>query len=197
LGLLADELPPDRFTDAGLPRILVKIGFSNRLNDMVVSKTEIFDQVRTLLAGKGLSVKHEDQSRPWGGFFVLDETEINKFLHLFFEGNEQGKSPGQKLSPKVLLVAPASRLSWQYHNRRSEIWTVIKGPVKVVMSDTDQESQSAHLDDGASISLKQGQRHRLIGLNTWGIVAEIWQHVNPSTPSDEEDIIRVQDDYNR
>jgi mannose-6-phosphate isomerase len=197
LGLLADELLPDRFTDAGLPRILVRIGFANRLNDMVVSKTEIFNEIRTFLASKGLSVKYEDQTRPWGGFFVLDETEINKFLHLFFEGIEHGNSSRHKMSPKVLLVAPASRLSWQYHNRRSEIWRVIKGPVKVVMSDTDQESQSAHLDDGASISLKQGQRHRLIGLNTWGIVAEIWQHVNPSAPSDEEDIIRVQDDYNR
>jgi mannose-6-phosphate isomerase len=164
---------------------------------MAISKTEIFDEIRTLLNSKGLSVKHEDQSRPWGGFFVLDENEIDKFLNLFFQGIEPGKPLGQRLSPKVLLVAPESRLSWQYHNRRAEIWTVIKGPVKVVMSDTDRETEAVDLHAGASISLKQGQRHRLIGLNTWGIVAEVWQHVNPGVPSDEEDIVRVQDDYQR
>lgn len=166
-------------------------------NDLMVSKTEIFSEVKTLLNDKGLSVKREDQSRPWGGFFVLDESEIDRFLKLFFKAIDHGKVSGQKLSPKVLLVAPQSRLSWQYHNRRAEIWTVIKGPVQVAISDTDHESQAADLNPGDAISLKQGQRHRLIGLDTWGIVAEIWQHIDPSTPSDEEDIVRVQDDYSR
>jgi hypothetical protein len=45
--------------------------------------------------------------------------------------------------------------------------------------------------------LKQGERHRLIGLDGWGIVAEIWQHTNAQQPSDEDDIVRVQDDFGR
>jgi len=28
---------------------------------------------------------------------------------------------GEKLSPKILIVNPEARLSWQYHNRRGEI----------------------------------------------------------------------------
>jgi hypothetical protein len=42
-----------------------------------------------------------------------------------------------------------------------------------------------------------GQRHRLIGLDQWGVVAEIWQHTDSENPSDESDIVRLQDDFGR
>jgi mannose-6-phosphate isomerase-like protein (cupin superfamily) len=164
---------------------------------MAISKAEVFNEIRQLIQDKGLSIRNEDQTRPWGGFFVLDENDIAKFIGLFFNTVSPAQVAGQKLSPKVLVVASNSRLSWQYHNRRAEVWTVMRGPVQVVMSDTDEEKESVKIDAGKSLSLKQGQRHRLIGLDTWGIVAEIWQHTDPSRPSDEEDIIRVQDDYKR
>ena len=51
--------------------------------------------------------------------------------------------------------------------------------------------------EGDQIILKQGERHRLIGLNDYGVVAEIWQHTDKKNPSDEEDIVRVQDDFGR
>lgn len=164
---------------------------------MLKTKAEIFGEVRNFVNEKGLTIKREDQTRPWGGFFVLDENEIERFIKLFFNDIDAEKVAGQKLSPKILLVAPNCRLSWQYHHRRAEVWTVLRGPVQVVMSDNDQEKESVDLEAGSSISLRQGQRHRLIGMNDWGIVAEIWQHANPAFPSDEEDIVRVQDDFNR
>ena len=49
---------------------------------------------------------------------------------------------------------------------------------------------------GDQIKLQQGIRHRLVGLKDFGVVAEIWQHTDP-VPSDEDDIIRVQDDFGR
>ena len=49
---------------------------------------------------------------------------------------------------------------------------------------------------GDQVKLGQGERHRLIGLTDYGIVAEIWQHTE-KVPSDEEDIVRVQDDFKR
>ncbi|MFZ4770871.1 MAG: hypothetical protein ACOYLO_11885, partial [Ferruginibacter sp.] len=64
-------------------------------------------------------------------------------------------------------------------------------------SDTDIEAKQRTLTEGKIIKLKQGERHRLIGLEGWGIVAEIWQHTDASHPSDEEDIVRVQDDFGR
>jgi mannose-6-phosphate isomerase len=161
------------------------------------SKAEVFDKVRGLLNTHGLSASNEDQTRPWGGFFVVNENQITKFLRLFFPTIDPAQFEGQKLSPKILLVAPHCRLSWQYHNRRAEVWTVLEGPVQVAISDHDDEAEAVKLDAGQSISLRQGQRHRLIGLDSWGIVAEIWQHTNPAIPSDEDDIIRVQDDYKR
>ena len=51
--------------------------------------------------------------------------------------------------------------------------------------------------EGDQITLKQGERHRLIGLDNYGVVAEIWQHTDKNNPSDEEDIVRVQDDFGR
>ena len=102
-----------------------------------------------------------------------------------------------KLSPKILIVAPNKRLSWQYHHRRAEIWKLIGGVAGVITSDTDEEKEITLLNIGDIIQLKQGQRHRLIGLKGWGIVAEIWQHTETENPSNEEDIIRVQDDFGR
>jgi len=67
----------------------------------------------------------------------------------------------------------------------------------VGISDTDEEKQTANLSLGDIIKLKQGDRHRLIGLDEWGIVAEIWQHTDAQNPSDENDIIRLQDDFGR
>jgi len=102
-----------------------------------------------------------------------------------------------KLSPKILIVAPEKRLSWQYHHRRAEIWRVIQGNVGVMVSDTDEESVVSTLKEGETIRLRQGQRHRLIGLDGFGILAEIWQHTDANNPSDEDDIVRVQDDFGR
>ena len=53
------------------------------------------------------------------------------------------------------------------------------------------------LETGEVIRLQQGERHRLVGLDGWGMIAEIWQHTDPQKPSDEDDIVRVQDDFGR
>ena len=96
-------------------------------------------------------------------------------------------------------VAPHKRLSWQYHFRRAEIWKVIAGTtVGVKISDTDEQSDEVKvLESGSFIQMGTGERHRLIGLDSWGVVAEIWQHTDPENPSDEDDIVRLQDDFGR
>ena len=52
-------------------------------------------------------------------------------------------------------------------------------------------------NQGDQIKLKQGERHRLIGLDDFGVVSEIWQHTCRDNPSDEDDIVRLSDDYGR
>ncbi len=95
------------------------------------------------------------------------------------------------------MVQAKSRLSWQYHNRRAEIWQVYKGSAGIIRSNTDQENPMEIYSEGAQIVLAQGERHRLIGLDDFCVVAEIWQHTDQNHPSDEADIIRVQDDFGR
>ena len=66
-----------------------------------------------------------------------------------------------------------------------------------MISDTDEQTEVQEKNIGDVIRLSKGQRHRLVGLDTWGIIAEIWQHTDPSNPSDEDDIVRVEDDFGR
>ena len=161
-------------------------------------KELIFEHVAEYLHLKNLKINKADNTRPWGGFFVIDETDTGKFIDQYFLGlTKEELNISGKLSPKILIVAPGKRLSWQYHNRRAEIWKLIGGTAAVVTSDTDEQKETSSLDLGEIVRLKQGERHRLVGLDSWGIVAEIWQHTDAENPSDEEDIIRVQDDFGR
>ncbi len=153
--------------------------------------------VEGLLAETGLPVVAKDDARPWGGFFVIDEAHAADFMKKFFPREDPAQFAGKKISPKMLLVAPKMRLSWQYHHRRAELWRVYEGEVFVMMSDTDDETEPKKFVPGDLVRLKQGERHRLIGADGWGIVAEIWQHTDPNNSSDENDIVRVQDDFGR
>lgn len=159
---------------------------------------DIFKRVSDRVETDGLTITTADLSRPWGGFFVIDEQDAKKFASLYFPDlTFESLCKGNKLSPKILLVKPRQRLSWQYHHRRAEIWRVIQGEAGVVTSSTDAEAPLQKLSVGESISLQQGERHRLVGLEDWGVIAEIWQHTDPDNPSDEDDIVRLQDDYGR
>lgn len=158
----------------------------------------IFEKKAQEIKEQGLNVASFDFNRPWGGFFVIEEEQAQKFADIYFEGLDvEGLRVSGKLSPKILLVKPGARLSWQYHHRRAETWRVINGPVGIVRSINDEEGELIHFPRGESVVLQQGERHRLIGLKEWGVVAEFWQHTDPANPSDEDDIVRVQDDYAR
>ena len=159
---------------------------------------ETFDRIARTLADQGFKVASSDFTRPWGGFFVIDETQTEAFIKTYFPGLPPGSLlQGARLSPKILVVGPQKRLSWQYHFRRAEVWRVVEGPIAVAKSDTDAPTEPQTYANGELITLRQGERHRLIGLDTWGVVAEIWQHTNPDHPSDEAAIVRVQDDFSR
>jgi len=162
------------------------------------SKDQLFKDIENALLHQGFSIVERDDSRPWGGFFVIDEAQAQQFADTFFDGiNVQDLMISGKLSPKILIVAPHKKLSWQYHHRRAEIWQVYQGEVGVITSPTDVEGEVEVLTPGDVIKLDKGERHRLVGLNDWSVLAEIWQHTDPENPSDEDDIVRVQDDFGR
>tara|TARA_B100001093_G_scaffold196935_1_gene189217 strand:- start:27 stop:509 length:483 start_codon:yes stop_codon:yes gene_type:complete len=155
---------------------------------------EIEDEIK----GLGFKIIAKDFERPWGGFLVINEDQSQEFANQFFEGIDiKNLKIGGKLSPKILMVKPNSKLSWQYHNRRAEIWKVFKGEVGISRSFDDNQNPTIKLVKGDQIKLKKGERHRLIGLDDFAVIAEIWQHTDLENPSNENDIIRLSDDYGR
>jgi mannose-6-phosphate isomerase len=158
----------------------------------------IFETIQNQLETNQFTIVSKDHHRPWGGFFVIAEEQTQVFANPYFEGLEVSslKISG-KLSPKILVVAPGKRLSWQYHHRRAEIWRVVQGQAGVKRSLNDTEGELEILNLGDTITLQQGERHRLIGLDDYAVIAEIWQHTDAYHPSDEDDIVRVQDDFGR
>ena len=156
-----------------------------------------YKKIEQELQNLGFTIIDADLQRPWGAFYYIDESQAQDFSNHFFDGIDINtlKIDG-KLSPKILMVKPQVKLSWQYHNRRAEIWQVYQGKVGVVQSETDIETEMKVYAIGSQLKLNQGVRHRLIGLDDYAVVAEIWQHTD-QIPSDEDDIIRVQDDFGR
>lgn len=157
--------------------------------------------VAKVLTEFGYDVVEYDYSRPWGGFNQLANKNANRFVEEFFPGltPEEARlgNPASPLSPKILVVAPEQRLSWQYHDRRAERWLYINdGGYFKSLSDNQGELQVAK--PGEVVQFAQGERHRLVGaVGHYTLVAEIWQHVDANNLSNEEDIIRLADDYKR
>lgn len=181
-------------------KYLVELGRSLDLKSLMSQREGklLFFQVKDNLESQKYTFERVDFDRPWGGFIVLNERHKKQFIDQYFDGQlSYTVDISMKLSPKMLIVAPQKRLSWQYHHRRSEIWQVVSGPVGVIKSDTDQEAEMKVYQSGDRIELAKGERHRLIGLDTYGIVAEIWVHEDVNNPSDEDDIVRLQDDFGR
>ncbi len=162
-----------------------------------IPKQEAIKKIETWLKEIGLDFTKKDLQRPWGAFWNIKVEKLDLFLSLFFPKIEKQTL---NLSPKILLIAPKQRLSWQWHKRRSEIWKILS-PVGVLLNDTDEippQEQMEIKKEGEVIKIPDRKRHRLVGLNdNYGLVAEIWEHLDPQNPSNEEDEIRIQDDYGR
>lgn len=152
-------------------------------------KLKLIKETEKWLSENNLSISSKDTERPWGAFWHISTESLNHFLELFFP---DFNSQGLFISPKILMVEANKRLSLQLHHKRSEKWHIVQGPVRVIAGDQD-----LILNTGKDIILKSEENHRLCGLENAGIVAEIWMHNNPSNPSNEDDIIRLEDDFNR
>ena len=113
------------------------------------------------------SLEHDE--RPWGSYDVLLDTPYTKV--------------------KEITVDPGQRLSYQYHTKREENWTVVKGDLTVEL-----DSVEITLPPGSSIHIPLLGKHRAIN-NTGEPVSFI--EVQTGTYFGEDDIIRLEDDYDR
>lgn len=164
-----------------------------------IDKATIIDEVDKWRFDLGFSLEELNVEKPWGVYWRIPDNQIKQFVAHFFPRLLHNPDMfEQNLSPKLLLVAPNQQLSWQYHERRAENWKLVAGKLGVKLSLSDNEPKMVSmLNTGEIFTIEKGQRHRLISLGEWGLVAEIWKHTEEGNPSDEEDIIRLSDDYGR
>ncbi len=107
------------------------------------------------------------EHRPWGRF--------EQFVH------------NETCSVKLLYIKASSRLSLQYHKERKEVWKVVRGPVGVQIGDRMLTG-----NEGDEFEIPAGTKHRLQGLGSEGIILEI-----SFGDFDEDDIVRLEDDFGR
>jgi mannose-6-phosphate isomerase len=110
-----------------------------------------------------------DSSRPWGKYFVLDDNQSYKI--------------------KRIEVNPKARLSYQYHKLRSETWVIIKGEGIITI-----EGKNKKISQGNTIVIPKGSKHRI---ENKGNDKLIFIEVQTGEYFGEDDIIRIEDDYNR
>ena len=163
------------------------------------TKSDICSNISENLGKMGFSITVLNDQKPWGAYWVINDRQTDKFIQTFFAGqNLPNWIGGNTLSPKILLVLPGEMLSFQVHERRGELWQVLHGPVGVILSETKiLPSNHEIYEIGDLINIKERVNHRLIGLDTIGVVAEIWVHIDHKNPSNEEDLKRLDDKYSR
>ena len=109
------------------------------------------------------------EERPWGRFYVLHD------------------QPTYKL--KRIEVDPGERLSYQYHHKRSESWTIVKGIGSITLDGNVKDYKQ-----GETILIPQGVKHRIENKTNKTIV---FIEVQTGSYFGEDDIVRIEDDYNR
>tara|TARA_B100001778_G_C18587624_1_gene630688 strand:- start:674 stop:1018 length:345 start_codon:yes stop_codon:yes gene_type:complete len=109
------------------------------------------------------------EERPWGKFEVLIDSDYCKV--------------------KRITVYPGGRLSYQYHYKRGEVWTVVAGVATMTLGDS-----VGYYHYGDTILIPQGTKHRVENTGQDDLVFIEVQH---GTYFGEDDIVRIEDDYDR
>lgn len=164
-------------------------------------KQKVIDDIRVLIESAGYEIVEENATKPWGAYFRLNNDQADEFVEEFFPGLSPSEArlgnEEAELSPKILVVSPEQRLSWQYHDRRAERWAFLTDGA-YNKSQTDDPGDLYVVQPGHIVQFAQNERHRLVGVSgEYTIVAEIWQHTDGNNLSNEDDITRLSDDYGR
>ncbi len=166
--------------------------------DPSLSKTEVLRRVKQLIKEKGFIVADADEQKPWGAYYRFRDQHSKQFLKDYFPDQDLQKTAGS-FSPKFLIFQPGKKLSFQYHHRRAEIWKVLHGKLEASITDQDHPGEYRVFQPGDQIYCPVQARHRAGAPagGEWSVVAEVWQHIDPKHPSDEQDIVRLMDDFGR
>ena len=94
-----------------------------------------------------------------------------------------------KYKLKRIEVDPKGRLSYQYHHKRSEAWTIVEGVGTITL-----DGEVKDYNSGQTILIPQGAKHRI---ENKGVRKLVFIEVQTGSYFGEDDIIRIEDDYNR
>ncbi len=86
-------------------------------------------------------------------------------------------------------MKPGGRLSYQYHHKRSEVWTVVSGTARITLDDISKDYSI-----GEVAEIPQGVKHRV---ENTGSEILTFIEVQYGTYFGEDDIVRIEDDYQR
>jgi mannose-6-phosphate isomerase-like protein (cupin superfamily) len=84
-------------------------------------------------------------SKPWGGYTVLDEDKLSD----------------KKTLVKEMVVEPNRCLSYQRHDKRSEIWFVKSGTARVIIN-AGKGDETSIVYEHQHIFIERGAWHQLI-----------------------------------
>ncbi|CAM5762482.1 mannose-1-phosphate guanylyltransferase/mannose-6-phosphate isomerase [Labrys miyagiensis] len=118
---------------------------------------------------RNLTQEHLQSFRPWGSYKSLDL--------------------GSRHQVKRIMVKPGGQLSLQKHHHRSEHWIIVRGAANVTINGNVKT-----LHENESIYIPLGATHRLE--NPGKIDLELIE-VQTGSYFGEDDIIRIEDVYNR
>ena len=155
--------------------------------------------VTKALHGEGFALDTiRTTAKPWGLEVQVDPAEAHEWIFRFFYHHELPSAALRRpQGPNLMCLAPGKRLSWHVHERKDAHLHVVTGPVSVATSETDVEPEPTIVQERSYLYVPHDIRHRLGGLSTWGVVAEISTHAFPEHPTDESDTRRISDDFGR
>ena len=164
-------------------------------------KDRVVDLLISQLKAYGYDIVEVNLDKPWGAYIRISNDYADTFIAEFFPGLDPLEArlgnTSVALSPKLLIVSPGQRLSWQYHYRRAERWRFLTSG-SYNKSLNDEPGQPVDVVADEVVQFKAEERHRLNGKESgYVVVAEIWQHIDAMDASDEDDIVRLSDDYKR
>ena len=116
----------------------------------------------------GYSGDKKHEERQWGNYTILLD--------------ERG------VKVKKIVVKPSQRLSLQLHTKRKELWYVVSGSGTVQVGNTEYQ-----LESGDTIKIDKYEVHRV---KNAGLVDLVFIEIQ-SGDCQEDDIIRIDDDYGR
>lgn len=149
----------------GLSNIIVAVS----PDGILVSEKDASPRVKELVGDWDQRPMYEE--RRWGWYRVLDQTKYD-------DGNE--------VLTKRIGITASKNLSYQYHNNRSEVWTIVKGEGIFVLDD-----EIRVVRPGDVLEIQPGQKHAIKAVTDLEFI-----EVQSGSELVEEDIVRIYMQWN-